>query len=193
MPRSYSTRAEATLQRNMAHFPELFPTRQHALAHLLFSFGTGMDWNRNGDLVDTLGHDTPASRRMQLRERARRAQEWQERWTERSGYYREWFQSMRECGKGDAVDKIIRKHRANRQRRARADRKRKLQNKSWFISQYNHIATMPLNASPDWINLGIEACEEFLADPHREERVDTPKVIALVEGWLTGLEGMQGN
>lgn len=55
-------KAEATLQYMADFYPDLFPTRKHALDHLFCTIGNGYDWV-NGELVD---NDDEYSKRYKL-------------------------------------------------------------------------------------------------------------------------------
>ncbi len=63
-------RAEDTLQYMADFYPELFPTRKHALNHLFCVLGNGYEWI-NGELVDD---DNEYEKRYKLRNHIKRAE-----------------------------------------------------------------------------------------------------------------------
>jgi len=49
------THYEKTILKMMMYYPTIFPTEFHCQNHLFLVIGTGYEWNKKGQLVDTLG------------------------------------------------------------------------------------------------------------------------------------------
>ncbi len=77
-------RAEDQLQYMADFYPELFPTRKHALNFLFCSVGNGYEWI-NGELIDVEGE---YEKRYKLRESIEKAEfKEEENWNQIAHYY----------------------------------------------------------------------------------------------------------
>lgn len=81
-------RAEDTLQYMADFYPELFPTRKHALNQLFCVLGNGYEWI-NGELVDD---DNEYKKRYKLRKQIKRAEfPNEESWYQQNKFYRDLY------------------------------------------------------------------------------------------------------
>ena len=81
-------RAEDTLQYMADFYPELFPTRKHALNQLFCVLGNGYEWI-NGELVDD---DNEYEKRYKLRKQIKRAEfPNEESWYQQNKFYRDLY------------------------------------------------------------------------------------------------------
>ena len=82
-------RAEDQLQYMADFYPELYPTRKHALNFLFCVIGNGYDWI-NGELVD---NDNKYEKRYKLRKPIKKAEfPDEQRWLEMNKFYRELYE-----------------------------------------------------------------------------------------------------
>lgn len=129
-------RAEDTLQYMADFYPDIFPTRKHALDHLFCVIGNGYDWI-NGELVDD---DNEYEKRYKLIKPIKRAEfRHEENWYYMSKFYTELKNIDEDCQIPMQYDF------------------------KWYpLSKgFSALYTYPDDIKPDWKAL-IEECKQML-------------------------------
>lgn len=130
-------RAEDTLQYMADFYPQIFPTRRHALNLLFCVIGNGYDWV-NGELVDD---DNKYEQRYKLRKPIKRAEfPNEEIWYQQNKFYRDLYEGEE--------NKIPMEYQFE-----------------WYplCKKYSKLYDYPEDIKPDWKEL-LEECKKMLCD-----------------------------
>lgn len=128
-------KAESTLQFMADFYPDIFPTRKHALNQLFCVLGNGMEW-KDGELVDI---DNKYLKRYKMIEEISKAEFWREEtWNQSHQFYKDLYE--------DEPNKIPMEYRFD-----------------WYplCTEYSKLYNYPEDIKDDWKKL-IEECKELL-------------------------------
>lgn len=129
--------AEDTLQYMADFYPDLFPTRKHALDHLFCLIGNGYEWV-NGELVD---NDDIYTKRYKLRKPIKKA------FFEKEYTWCNWHYIFKEIA-----------NQSNKPMNPNYEF-------SWseISKEYSYICNYPDNIKEDWLNL-LKECQQLLKE-----------------------------
>lgn len=130
-------KAEDTLQYMADFYPEIFPTRKHALDQLFCVIGNGYEWI-NGELVDD---DNKYKKRYQLKKSIKKAEfKYEELWNQQHEFYTDLYKSEE--------NKIPIEYRFK-----------------WYplCKRFSYLYNYPDDIKPDWKEL-LEECKRMLQE-----------------------------